>query len=101
MRILKPGDPCPCCGQPIQLTDPEALRLLALTADLFGLPERPAAPKPEDVPPVLAHQCECCHDGRWSMGEHIVSLCCYHHPYDGEWVGNIKVCPMDTEEAHL
>ena len=43
MRILKTGDPCPCCGQPIQLTDPDALRLLALTADLLGLPDHPAA----------------------------------------------------------
>ena len=42
MRILKTGDPCPCCGQPIQLTDPDALRLLALTADLLGLPDRAA-----------------------------------------------------------
>lgn len=21
--ILKPGDPCPCCGQPIKTSDPE------------------------------------------------------------------------------
>lgn len=29
MEILKPGDPCPCCGQPIKTTDPEALLLLS------------------------------------------------------------------------
>ena len=29
MRTLKHGDPCPCCGQPILLTD--ELELLALT----------------------------------------------------------------------
>ena len=51
-RKLKTGDPCPCCGQPIQLTDPDALRLLAMTADLLGLPEHSAAPKPDDIPPV-------------------------------------------------
>lgn len=43
MRILNTGDPCPCCGMPIRLTDPEALRLLAMTADLLKLPERPAS----------------------------------------------------------
>ena len=37
MRILKTGDPCPCCGLPIRLTDPDALRLLSLTADMLGL----------------------------------------------------------------
>ena len=47
MRTLKTGDPCPCCGQPIKLTDPDALRLLAFAADLMGLPERPAAPPME------------------------------------------------------
>lgn len=44
MRALKTGDPCLCCEQPIQLTDLDALRLLALTADLLGLLESPAAP---------------------------------------------------------
>ncbi len=39
MRTLKTGDPCPCCGMSIQLTDPEALRMLAMTADLLGFPE--------------------------------------------------------------
>lgn len=28
MRLLKTGDPCPCCGQPIRTDDPD--RLLAL-----------------------------------------------------------------------
>lgn len=39
MRILKPGDPCPFCGQPLQQTDPDALRLLAAVADIVGLPD--------------------------------------------------------------
>lgn len=39
MRILKPGDPCPFCGQPILTEDPQALRLLAAVADIVGLPE--------------------------------------------------------------
>lgn len=39
MRALKTGDPCPCCGQPIRLTNPDALRLLGQMADLLGLPE--------------------------------------------------------------
>ena len=33
MRVLKSGGPCPCCGQPIQMTDLDALRLLALAAN--------------------------------------------------------------------
>lgn len=40
MRILKPGDPCPFCGQPLRQTDPDALRLLAAVADIADLPER-------------------------------------------------------------
>ncbi len=39
VRILKTGDPCPCCGMPIKLTDPDALRMLAIIADMLGLPE--------------------------------------------------------------
>lgn len=26
--MLKPGDPCPCCGQPIKTKDPAILALL-------------------------------------------------------------------------
>lgn len=39
MRILKTGDPCPFCGQPIRTEDPRELRLLAAVADLLGLPD--------------------------------------------------------------
>lgn len=41
MRVLKTGDPCPCCGKPIPLTDPDALRLLAMLADVLELPDEP------------------------------------------------------------
>lgn len=27
--VLKPGDPCPCCGQPIITHDPDKLLLLS------------------------------------------------------------------------
>lgn len=37
MRILKTGDLCPICGQPIRTEDPRELRLLAAVADLLGL----------------------------------------------------------------
>lgn len=30
--ILKPGDPCPCCGQLIKTDDPEKLLLLSWLA---------------------------------------------------------------------
>lgn len=32
---LRPGDPCPICGQPIQTEDPEALFVLSVLADLI------------------------------------------------------------------
>ena len=31
--MLKPGDPCPCCGQPIKTTDPVILALLTHIRD--------------------------------------------------------------------
>ena len=31
--MLKPGDPCPCCGQPIKTSDPEILSLLTYILD--------------------------------------------------------------------
>lgn len=30
MEILKPGDICPCCGNPIKTTDPDALYVLSI-----------------------------------------------------------------------
>ena len=32
--VLKPGDPCPCCGQPILTHDPDKLLLLSLLAGM-------------------------------------------------------------------
>ena len=32
-NILRTGDPCPCCGQPIKITDPVLLRLLTAIRD--------------------------------------------------------------------
>lgn len=37
MRILKTGEPCPCCGQPIPLTDDLQLLLLTSECVLLGL----------------------------------------------------------------
>lgn len=48
MRVLKTGDPCPCCGRPIKLTNPESLAMLAFLADMLGLPEFPAGGKREE-----------------------------------------------------
>lgn len=31
--MLKPGDPCPCCGQPIKTTDPAILAFLTHIRD--------------------------------------------------------------------
>ena len=38
MRMLKTGDPCPCCGQPIKARDPDLLRLLTYIRDRRRLP---------------------------------------------------------------
>ena len=32
MKMLKKGDPCPCCGRPIKTADPEVLYLLSWIA---------------------------------------------------------------------
>lgn len=32
MKILKPGEPCPCCGNPIKTTDPDDLYVLSVLA---------------------------------------------------------------------
>lgn len=34
MKILKPGDPCPCCGNPIKTTDLDDLYVLSILAAL-------------------------------------------------------------------
>ena len=31
-EILRPGDPCPCCGQPIKTDDPDMLMVLSWIA---------------------------------------------------------------------
>lgn len=48
IRMLRAGDPCPCCGQPIQTTDP--LKLAVLTAIAYGaLPDEDDEGGNEDV----------------------------------------------------
>jgi hypothetical protein len=37
MRMYKTGDLCPCCGQPIQHTDPGQLRRFSMLVDVMGL----------------------------------------------------------------
>lgn len=32
-KLLKTGDPCPCCGKPIKTKDPDTLLLLSLIRD--------------------------------------------------------------------
>lgn len=39
MQRLNTGDPCPCCGNPIPLTDPEALETLTRVCEMMGLPD--------------------------------------------------------------
>lgn len=36
--MLRTGDPCPCCGQPIKTTDPVLLRLLTCIRDKMSQP---------------------------------------------------------------
>ncbi len=38
--MLRTGDPCPCCGQPIKTTDPVLLRLLTCIRDEMAPPSR-------------------------------------------------------------
>lgn len=39
--MLRTGDPCPCCGQPIKTTDPVLLLLLTCIRDEMFPPSRP------------------------------------------------------------
>lgn len=39
-NMLRTGDPCPCCGQPIKTTDPVLLRLLTCLRDEMAPPSR-------------------------------------------------------------
>ena len=48
MQILQPGDPCPCCGQPIKTDDPEKLWLLTVIA--MQMEERGAYPPCASAP---------------------------------------------------
>ena len=38
MKLLKTGDPCPCCGQPIKTKNGEVLYLLSWIAQMNHLP---------------------------------------------------------------
>lgn len=38
MKILKKGDPCPCCGQQIKTSNGDALMILSWIADKGRLP---------------------------------------------------------------
>lgn len=42
-RLLRKGDPCPCCGNPIPTDDEATLGLLTVLAERMGLPVPPAA----------------------------------------------------------
>lgn len=37
MRIYKTGELCPCCGQPIKLTDPDELYAYSVFMGVLGL----------------------------------------------------------------
>ena len=37
IMLLKPGDPCPLCGQPIQTADEAALRALTLLREYLDI----------------------------------------------------------------
>ena len=37
VRLYKTGDPCPCCGQPIKVIDPEELLEFSLLVDFMGI----------------------------------------------------------------
>ena len=51
-NILRTGDPCPCCGQPIKTTDPVLLRLLTLMRDV--MPQQCRTEKEDDYGSVVS-----------------------------------------------
>ncbi len=48
MKILKPGDPCPCCGNPIKTTDPDDLYVLSVLAAWAEKREKDGADKSKE-----------------------------------------------------
>ena len=48
MKILHRGDPCPCCGQPIQTEDPERLLFLSWLAEYSAIRDAVRAGKEEN-----------------------------------------------------
>ena len=48
MKMLKPGDPCPLCGQPIKTNKPEELELLS-ALQWFLDPENVAAEEQKEA----------------------------------------------------
>ena len=48
-RILRPGDKCPCCGQPISATDEQVLLCLTRIAELTPGYEWPEAARRSEV----------------------------------------------------
>ena len=51
MKILGPGDPCPCCGRPIKTRDPVALRLLTMIAATRRFPTA------EEIHNIVEEEC--------------------------------------------
>ena len=53
IRLYKTGDPCPCCGQPIKLTNPDELLEFSLMVDyLCIIDERIPMVEIDDAPEV-------------------------------------------------
>lgn len=50
-ELLKPGDPCPCCGEPIQTNDPDRLLVLSWLAQMLGVPGKGRLTGDEDPGP--------------------------------------------------
>lgn len=48
VKILHRGDPCPCCGQPIQTEDPERLLFLSWLAEYSAIRDAIQAGKEGD-----------------------------------------------------
>lgn len=58
MRVLGPGDPCPCCGQPIQTSERLALLTLSLMAEEMPNYEWPQGREEASGHCIYCFECE-------------------------------------------
>ncbi len=87
---LKTGDPCPCCGQPIQTTDEETLELLTEIAR-----QKPGYDWPAEADTVPVVRCKDC---RYSIRVDEYELWCNGFCNPERLVRDVDYCSHGAEK---